>query len=112
MELRRFRQAMRRGGRAFEQRIFTPRELAYAGARPRTRLLHLAARFAAKEATIKALSQVLRRGVPTMREVEVCNDRTGRPQIALHRRGMHGVMVHISLSHTETMAMASALAVR
>ena len=110
VELDRFRAAMRRGGRAFMARIFTAREEAYAAARKRTTLLHLAARFAAKEAVIKAIYQITPRTVPSMKQVEVCNDRLGRPRIVLHGAGRGRLEVHVSLSHVKSVAVASALA--
>jgi len=106
------RRAMARGGSAFLRRIFTPQEAAYARARRPTMLLHLAGRFAAKEAVIKALSQIDPRHVPTMSQVEVRNDRLGRPRVVLHHRGRaRRVQIHISLSHVDTVAVASAIAI-
>ena len=112
VELARFKQAMRRGGRAFMRRVFTAQEEAYARRRRRTALLHLAGRFAAKEAVIKAMSQIAPRRVLAMNQVEIRNDRLGRPHIALHdgRRGR--VNVHISLSHVNSVAVASAIVTR
>jgi len=111
VELARFRRALARGGKRFADRIFTPRELAYARARRRTRLLHLAGRFAAKEAVLKAVSQIDPARVLAMRQVEVRNDRLGRPSIIL-RDGHRGrLAIHVSLSHVETVAVASAIAI-
>ena len=114
VELSRFRQAMARGGAAFMRRIFTPQEAAYARARRPTMLLHLAGRFAAKEAVIKALSQVDPSRVPAMSQVEVCNDRLGRPSIRLHEAGgrRRRLQIHVSLSHVDTVAVASAIVIR
>ena len=112
VELSRFTQAVRRGGAAFMRRIFTPREEAYAKARRQTTLLHLAGRFAAKEAVIKAISQVDPTRVPSMQQVEICNDRLGRPRIVLHNDGTDRLEVHVSLSHVDTVAVASAIAIR
>lgn len=108
VELARFRGVVRRGGEAFMRRVFTPGEVAYARARKRTTLLHLAARFAAKEAVIKALSQLHGRSVPAMNRIEIKNDRLGRPRIVL--RGWRGrkLQIHVSLSHVESVAVASA----
>ena len=112
VELPRFRKALARGGQAFLRRIFTKQEEAYARARRRTTLLHLAGRFAAKEAVIKAISQLQPRRVLAMNQVEVRNDRLGRPHIILHD-GKHGLLkVHVSLSHVDTVAVASAIAIR
>ena len=109
VELDRLRRAMRSGGQAFLQRIFTPSELAYARARKRTTVHHLAGRFAAKEAVIKALAQVDPRQILAMKQVEIRNDRLGRPSIVLHDRRGRPVTVHISLSHVDSVAVASAI---
>ena len=112
VELPRFARAMRRGGRGFMRRIFTPREEAYSRARPRTTLLHLAGRFAAKEAVIKAMSQIEPKRILMMNQVEVRNDRLGRPHIVLHDRRSGRTKVHVSLSHVDTVAVASAIAIK
>ena len=111
VELTRFRQTMRRGGRAFMRRVFTAREEAYANARRRTTLLHLAGRFAAKEAVLKAISQIDPARVLAMNQIEVRNDRFGRPHITLHD-GRRRPKLYISLSHVDTVAVASAIAIR
>ena len=113
VELSRFRKAVRRGGDAFMRRVFTPQERAYAAARPKTALLHLAGRFAAKEAVIKAVSQLQSGRLLAMNQVEVTNDRLGRPHIVLHdRTRTRQLNIHISLSHVDTVAVASAIAIR
>ena len=109
VELARFRRAMERGGRAFMRRVFTKREEAFARARRRTTLLHLAGRFAAKEAVIKAMSQIDPTRMLAMNEVEVRNDRLGRPHVILHDGRRRRVSVHVSLSHVDTVAVASAI---
>ncbi|MBI3320497.1 MAG: holo-ACP synthase [Candidatus Omnitrophica bacterium] len=112
VELSRFRRVLQRGGEAFRRRIFTEQEEQYARARRRTTLLHLAGRFAAKEAVIKAMSQVEPTCVLAMNQIEVCNDRLGRPHIIMHHRKASRIQVHISLSHVDTVAVASAIAIR
>ena len=112
VELSRFRQAIRRGGASFLRRIFTKQEEAYARARRRTTLLHLAGRFAAKEAVIKAISQLDPTRTLAMNQVEVCNDAFGRPHIVLHDKRTNRMKVHVSLSHVDTVAVASAIAIR
>jgi holo-[acyl-carrier protein] synthase len=112
VDLPRLQQAIARGGKAFLRRIFTKREEAYARARRRTSLLHLAGRFAAKEAVIKALSQIDPQRRLAMNQVEVRNDQFGRPHIVLHDGRRQRVTVHVSLSHVDTVAVASAIAIR
>lgn len=112
VDLPRFKRVLARGGAVFRRRVFTPQELAYAKGRPRTELLHLAGRFAAKEAVIKAISQLAPGREPAMREVEIKNDRYGRPSIMLHgaRRGRYHI--YVSLSHVKSVAVASAIVTR
>ena len=112
VELERLRRSLKTGGRAFMRRIFTEREEAYAKARKRTTLLHLAGRFASKEAVIKALSQMDPRRVPAMNQIEICNDRLGRPSVHLRDGRRRRLTIHISLSHVDTVAVASAIVTR
>ena len=112
VELSRFKQSLQRGGAAFIRRVFTSGEMAYARARRRTTLLHLAGRFAAKEAVIKAVSQVEPGRRLAMHQVEVRNDRLGRPSITLHDQRRSRLQVHVSLSHVASVAVASAIAFR
>ena len=111
VELKRFRAAMRRGGRRFVDRIFTATEQRYAASRA-TQAQRLAARFAVKEATIKALAQVDPTNVLAMKQIEVRNDAAGRPSVSVE--GWRGLMpeLHISLSHTEQLAVACVIAIR
>jgi holo-[acyl-carrier protein] synthase len=98
-----------------EETLFTPRELAYCSGK-RRRHEHLAARFAAKEAVLKAfgtgISQRMR-----WTEVEVLNEETGRPKIVLEGAvaryaERHGLAdLDVSLSHAEGLALAQAVTV-
>jgi holo-[acyl-carrier protein] synthase len=96
--------------------IFTADELAYCLPK-RRRYEHLAARFAAKEAVLKAVGTGLG---PRMRwtEVEIAKDGAGRPVVRLHgavadRARQHGLGdVEVSLSHSGGLAIAQAVALR
>src|SRR6266700_5269524 len=99
----------------FLQRVFTEQEIAYCRRR-RDPIPHFAARFAAKEATLKALGTGLRMGV-NWRELEVRRERgqaptmvlTGRSRAIALARG--GSRVLLSLTHDGDYAMAQALLV-
>ncbi|MGC8792839.1 MAG: holo-ACP synthase, partial [Bryobacteraceae bacterium] len=109
----RIRRACERFGRRFLQRIFTEGEMAYVE-RKAHRWERYAARFAAKEAGMKALGTGLRRGV-RWRDFEVVNAASGKPALRLHgmaaqiatRMGVQAV--HLSLTHTAETAMAMVL---
>jgi holo-[acyl-carrier protein] synthase len=93
-----------------ENRVFDEKELEYSKSKGETHL-HLAARFAAKEALFKALGKGLSEGM-TWTDVMVENDEGGKPHILLRRkakeiaRGMGVNRIHLSLSHTDDCAVA------
>ncbi|MGF1678635.1 MAG: holo-ACP synthase [Candidatus Methylacidiphilales bacterium] len=109
----RFHEAMQRHEEPFLNRLFTDEEKAYAMAQARPEL-HLAARFAAKEALSKAMGTGIG-SVVGWKDVEVCREHSGAPFIRLHgaawssfeQRG--GKAIFLSLSHTDQMAMASVI---
>lgn len=102
-EVERFRDKI--GNMAFLKRIYTPREIEYCLSRPNPEQ-HLAARFAGKEAVIKALNGL---GIRSMfHEIEILNDRDGLPKVSL--RGKRKTDLKISLSHTSKTAIAFVVA--
>lgn len=115
VEVARIRELLERHGTRFEQRCFTPAELAYAKHRPKRSAEHLAARFAAKEAVLKAIGTGRRHGI-NWTDVEVVRRPSGQPtlkltgeaQVVAERMGV--TEWSLSLSHVETHATASAVA--
>ena len=106
IEIARVERALeRRAGLA--ERLFRPGELAYAAARRRPGR-HLAARFAAKEAAIKALD-----GPIAPRDVEVVGSRP--PRLRLHGAAARaaegqGIGLEVSLTHSREIAAAVVVA--
>ena len=109
----RLQRAMERHGDRFLQKIFTEGEIAYASGKARENE-HLAGRFAAKEAVLKALGTGAGKDTH-FREIEVVRDALGKPAIALHGdtatafAALGGQRIHISISHTEEFAVAQAI---
>ncbi len=109
-EVERMRQALERYGQRILDRLFTAREVAYSERRA-NRYERYAARFAAKEAGMKALGTGWRGGL-AWRDLEVANLASGRPTLALHGKAAEiakrlGVRaVSLSLTHTAELAMA------
>jgi holo-[acyl-carrier protein] synthase len=99
-----------------QERLFTGPEIDYCRAR-RNCYEHMAARFAAKEAVLKALGTGLGSGM-RWTDVEVLNEEGGRPYVRLAGAvaafaEQDGVkQLELSLSHTSGLALAQALAVR
>ena len=99
----------------FVVRVFTDEERAYCekSARPAE---HYAARFAAREAVLKALGTGFSEGIG-LRDVSVARDESGRPRAVLAGRAAEiarerGVReIALSISHTRDVAVANAIAV-
>ena len=95
---------------SFKKRVFTEAEIAYCESRGKQQFASFAARFAAKEAVLKALGTGLRGG--ELIEIEVLNDELGCPQMSL--RGYYEELakskgvgkIHVTLSHSKDSAMA------
>ena len=106
----RIRASIERFGDRFVKRIFTNSEIAYVE-RKANRYERYAARFAAKEAGMKAAGTGLRHGV-TWHDVEVVRELGGRPTLRLSGKlaefasRLGATRAHLSLSHTEEQAIA------
>jgi holo-[acyl-carrier protein] synthase len=105
-----------RHGETALARCFTAAERDYCDRQSRRRMEHYAARFAAKEAVLKALGTGWAKGIGWT-DVEVRRDPAGRPTVQLHGRAAaiaaeQGIAAwQLSLSHTATQAIASAIAI-
>jgi holo-[acyl-carrier protein] synthase len=115
VEVRRIAQALERWGDRFLQRVYTPAEIL----RCRGRVPELAVRFAAKEAVSKALGVgIWWRGGIGWTDVEVRQDRLGKPEVHLRGRAAERAQAlgldvwAISLSHGEEQAIAMVVAMR
>jgi holo-[acyl-carrier protein] synthase len=110
IEIRRVSEALARTPRLGE-RVFTEEERAYCDSRGAASAQHYAARFAAKEATFKALRTGWRDGL-SWHHVEVTSDDAGAPSLQLsgHARTLFDALgcthAHLSLSHTSEHAVA------
>jgi len=111
IEIERFQSAIERHGDRLLNKIFTPLELSDVGDKPPS----LAARFAAKEAVAKSLGTGI--GPIGWQEIEIIRTDTGQP--ILHLAGAAAQLASqrglsnwsISLSHSQTHAVAIAIAI-
>lgn len=112
VDIERFRKVLSRRPN-ISHRLFTEAEQAYAQ-RSTDPAARLAVRFAAKEAALKALGEGI--GAAPFNDIEVIRSTQGAPQLTLHRDAARlarekGVeRWHLSLSHTDHVAVASAVA--
>src|SRR5499427_10960602 len=109
-EVDRIEASMERFGRRFVERLFTPDEIRYCESKA-NKAERYAARFAAKEAGMKAIGTGWSRGV-RWQDIEVQRLPGGRPTLAFHGKAgeffsrLGATQAHLSLTHTKGMAMA------
>ena len=115
VQISRMREVIGRWEERFLRRIFTEQEIAYCRAR-RDPVPHFAARFAAKEAGLKALGTGLRFGIH-WRELEVMRERGRAPTLVLRGRSHEisrargGSRMLLALTHDGDYALAQAMLV-
>ncbi|MCD8198866.1 MAG: holo-ACP synthase [Phascolarctobacterium sp.] len=108
IEIKRVGKALQEKG--FQKRVFTKAEIDYCISRGKHKDASFAARFAAKEAVLKAFGTGLRGG--QMKEIEILPDALGKPEVKLSgyfadlamEKGVKKIAV--SLSHSRDNAMA------
>lgn len=115
IEVERVEQAISELGDSFLNRIYTEEEVTYCKKSKEMQYQHFAARFAAKEAVFKALSQYINgREDILWREIEIVNQKDGKPQVNMDRLKNLGLTkldsIDISISHIKEYAVASAVA--
>lgn len=99
-----------RWGERFLERVFEPGEILRRRRHPRAFAEHVAGRFAAKEAAMKALGTGFR-GV-AFKEIVVVRESSGKPRLefrgrALERaRALKVIRTEVSITHTKTVAAA------
>ena len=107
------KQAIERRGRRFLKRIFTEQEISYCESK-KMKYEHYAARFAAKEAVMKA-AEVRRKNYYQFREIEVTRLATGKPKIHMSKTSLKRFGIakkhkfELSMAHERDFAIASVL---
>ena len=110
IEVARIREVLERTPR-FTERVFTAAERAYCDSRGAVAAQHYAARFAAKEAALKALKTGWRGGI-SWQDVEIGSLENGAPVLTFHGEAKNlfessgATAAHLSISHTTQHAIA------
>ena len=111
IEIDRIENSINRNGETFLKRVFTKQEIEDCMGRVES----LAARFAAKEATVKALGCGI--GKVTWQDIEIINNPDGQPEVNLYNTAkeiankLNLGTWSISLSHTKQLAIAMFVAI-
>ena len=113
VETKRIANTLERFGERFLDRVYHAGEVEYAHTMKKPNL-HLAARFAAKEAISKAFGTGIGQQLG-WKDMEICRRESGEPYVVMHGKGIElmksrGVTaIHVSLSHADHYAAACAV---
>lgn len=113
IEVERIKNNIEKYGEQFLNKVFTENEIKYCESKKVQKYQSYAARFAAKEATFKAVSAWLENKYELeWKDIEVLNNEQGRPYIKLNFEKLccENVKLEISISHVKEMAIASVIA--
>lgn len=114
IEVKRIEDAIENLGDKFIKKVFTNTEIEYCNSKNKMKYQHFAARFAAKEAIFKAISDNLKNKYElTWTDVEIINDENSRPKVNfLNYLGKQAIEdIDISLSHINDYAIANCVVV-
>lgn len=111
----RIEQLASRHAERFFKHVYTPAEVEYCLKKKKTSSLHFAARFAAKEALVKAIGTGFRDGIG-FREIETIHDPLGKPMLVLYGKALEHARLQgfscfeLSITHDPLVAIAVVLA--
>lgn len=108
IEISRIKESIEKQGEHFLNKIYTKKEIEYCESKKTQKYQHYAARFAAKEATFKAISLKLKDKYEIgWKDIEVCNNEQGKPELNISNIDLTDVeSIDISISHCKNYAIA------
>lgn len=109
IEINRIKENIENLGEKFLNRVFTEKEIKYCESKKAQKAQHYAGRFAAKEATFKAISSMLGDKFSICwKDIEVVNDKNGKPTLNIIGINMDGIeSIDLSISHCREYAVAN-----
>lgn len=109
IEIDRVKDSIEKLGNPFLERVFTKKEIDYCESKNKQKYQHYAARFAAKEAVFKALSENIKdKFSVSWKDFEVVNDEQGRPKLNVYNVNLDNIEdIDISISHCKNYAVAN-----
>lgn len=112
IEIKRIQESIENLGEKFINKIYTKNEIEYCESKRTQKYQHYAARFAAKEAIFKAISDSLQNKYDIeWKDVEITNSKTGKPIITFINKSISNLeAIDISISHCKEYAVANVVA--
>ena len=109
IEINRIKETIEKNGEKFLNKIYTKQEIDYCEAKKNQKYQSYAARFAAKEAAYKALSEYINFKY-SWKDFEIENNSKGKPIIKIHFNVYNLKELEISISHCKEYAVANVVA--
>lgn len=110
IEIDRIRESIESTDGKFCERVYTKKEIGYCESKKTQKYQHYAARFAAKEAVFKAISELLQNKYQiNWQDIEILNDENGRPYVNLSKEIKGVETIDISISHCKSYAIANVI---
>lgn len=109
IEVERIQEAIQKQGNTFLNNVYTSNEIAYCNNTGKMTYQHYAARFAAKEAIYKAISEFVYSNEDNiLKKIEITNTKSGRPIANIEKLHIENIeSIDISLTHIKKYAIAS-----
>ncbi|MCI9365577.1 MAG: holo-ACP synthase [Clostridia bacterium] len=113
IEIERIKKIINETENGFLNRVYSKNEIEYCESKQKVKYQHYAARFAAKEAIFKAISNNLKDKFEiSWKDAEILNDENGRPEVKFINKKIEGLeSIEISISHCKEYAVANVVAV-
>ena len=113
IEINRIKESIQSLGEKFLNKVFTPNEIQYCESKKAQKYQHYAARFAAKEAVFKAISESLEDKFSlSWNDYEILNDENGRPNVKITGIDLAEIEnIDLSISHCKQYAAATAVVI-
>lgn len=112
IEIDRIKTSIERSGDSFLNRIYTKGEIAYCESKGQAKWESYAARFAAKEATTKAMPEAIDK-IISWKDVEVVKDHTNKVTLQFSKKAQTLIPknwnIFVTLSHNKSMSMATVI---
>ena len=107
IEVKRIEKAIKEKGDKFLKKVYTPFEIEYCNSKNTMKYQHFSARFAAKEAIFKAISEEMQNKYEiTWTDVEIRNNEEGKPKVVFLKKNYGINQIDISISHIKEYAIA------
>ena len=113
IEIDRIKESIETLGEKFLNKVFTKNEIEYCESKKAQKYQHYAARFAAKEAVFKAISESLEdKFLLSWCDYEILNDKTGKPKVKIAKINQNAIEdIDLSISHCKQYAVATVVVI-